>query len=124
MRPTRSRVNFAAAAFGLALTAGLLAAPTLARAGDDDDTPADTKFLRGILEGIGLQRDGAAGINYQERAPLVIPPNHDLPPPESTTGAIASNPAWPKDPDVQRAKEEKKMERQARQHRGRRADQA
>ena len=56
--------------------------PLPARAGDDDQqVPLDTKILRGILEGLGLRRDGDA-INYQERAPLVIPPSHDLPPPE------------------------------------------
>ena len=33
------------------------------------------------MEGIGLRKDGEA-INYQERAPLVIPPGRALPPPE------------------------------------------
>lgn len=113
MRPTRSRMKLAAsAAFGLALTAALLAAPSLARAQDDDDEPPiDTKIMRSIMEGLGLKRD-SAGINYQERAPLVIPPNRDLPPPENSTAAAAANPAWPKDPDVQRAKLERKIERQ------------
>ena len=52
------------------------------------------------MEGLGLKRDGEANINYQERAPLVIPPSRNLPPPERTDAAIANNPAWPKDPDV------------------------
>jgi hypothetical protein len=34
-----------------------------------------------------------------------------LPPPEKSDAAIANNPAWPKDPDVQRAKEEAARER-------------
>lgn len=112
MRPIHSTTKFAAgAAMGLVMAAAALMAPSTARAGDDDETPMDTKIIRGILEGIGLQRDGA-GITYQERAPLVIPPTRDLPPPEPSQAAIANNPAWPKDPDVQRAKLEKKMERQ------------
>jgi len=98
------------AAFGLVMGAAIVAAPATARAGDDDDTPFETKVIRGLLEGLGLKRDGEA-INYQERAPLVIPPNRDLPPPERGDAAVASNPAWPKDPDVLRAKEEKRMER-------------
>ena len=49
----------------------------------EDETRSITKILRGIIEGLGLKTDGEAIINYQERAPLVIPPSRDLPPPES-----------------------------------------
>jgi hypothetical protein len=42
---------------------------------------------------------------------LVIPPNRDLPPPERSDAVLARNPAWPKDPDVQRRKEEAERER-------------
>ena len=51
-------------------------------------------------------------INYEERAPLVIPPSRDSaaagndPTPRSPT-----IPAWPKDPDVQRRKAEAAQER-------------
>ena len=76
-----------------------------ARAADDDseeDAPADVKFFRNILAGLGWKRDGD-GIDYRERSPLVVPPSMNLPPPEP--GNIAArNPAWPKDPDIQRAK--------------------
>ena len=71
---------------------------------EDDNVPIDTKILRSIMEGIGLKRAGEAQIKYQERAPLVIPPSTDLPPPQKPGAAIANNPAWPKDPDVARAK--------------------
>jgi len=101
------------AALGCALAAALLAtaAPAPARAGDDDqNVPVDTKILRGIMESLGLRRDGEA-IDYQERAPLVIPPNHDLPPPERSDVAISRNPGWPVDPDVKRRKEEAAQER-------------
>lgn len=110
MRPTRLTKTFIAAAAGLALGAAMLVLPVPARAADDD-VPIDTKILRGVLEGLGLQRV-EKDINYQERAPLVIPPSKDLPPPE-TLGAATNNPAWPKDPDVTRAKLEKKMERES-----------
>ncbi len=99
------------AALGCLLGAALLATSTPARAGDDDENvPIDTKIIRGLFENLGLQRDGA-GINYQERPPLVIPPNHDLPPPEAADAALARNPAWPVDPDVQRRKQEAAAER-------------
>lgn len=112
-RPTRpSALSLAGAALSLALAAMILAAPTPARAADDEEVPLDSKIFRGILESLGLRRDGE-GINYQERAPLVIPPSRALPPPERSDAVIANNPAWPKDPDVQRAKEEKARERNA-----------
>ncbi len=93
------------AALAVALASAVLAVPTLARAGDDDsNVPLDTKIVRSIMEGLGFKRPGEAEINYQERAPLVIPPSSDLPPPVNPGAAIANNPAWPKDPDVARAK--------------------
>jgi hypothetical protein len=64
---------------------------------EDEDVPADTKFLRGFMSVLGLQRDGT-GIEYRERAPLVVPPSRDLPAPQ-TESVTARNPAWPKDPD-------------------------
>jgi hypothetical protein len=101
------------AAFGCLLGAALLAPGTPARAGDSDDVPLDTKIIRGILEGIGLRRDGSEAISYGERAPLVLPPSHNLPPPENSGAALANNPAWPVDPDVKRRKEEAAQERKS-----------
>lgn len=104
-RPTRLTAStYAGAAFSLALAAAVLVTSAPARAAEDD-TPIDSKILRGILEGLGLRKDGEA-INYQERAPLVIPPNSALPPPEKSDAVIANDPAWPKDPDVARRKAE------------------
>jgi hypothetical protein len=94
------------AAFSLAL----MAAPSLARAGDDD-VPFDTKIMRSIMGGLGLQRGDEPQINYQERSPLVLPPGSELPPPARSNAAIAANPAWPKDPDIARAKAQADMER-------------
>jgi hypothetical protein len=109
-RPTRPTTTFfAGAALSLALGAVLLATPLPARAADDDDSGSSSVF-RGILEGLGLRKDGEA-INYQERAPLVIPPSRALPPPETSDAVVVNNPAWPKDPDILRRKKQAAMER-------------
>jgi hypothetical protein len=111
MGPTRLTTKFIAGAIGLAaLGAAVLASPAPARA-EDDNVPMDTKILRGILEGIGLRRDGEAILSYPERAPLVIPPGRALPPPEKSDAIVAKNPAWPVDPDVKRAKDEAAREK-------------
>jgi hypothetical protein len=96
----------------LVLGAALLATTAPARA-EDDDVPIDTKILRGIMSGLGLKRDGESGIEYGDRAPLVIPPSRTLPPPENSDAVVAKNPAWPNDPDVRRAKQEAKQTRNA-----------
>jgi hypothetical protein len=108
-RPTRLTTKLlASAALSLALGAAMLATSVPARA--EEDLPIDRKIMRGIMDSLGLKRDGE-GINYQERAPLVIPPARDLPPPERSDGVIAKNPAWPKDPDLVRGKLEADMDR-------------
>ena len=111
MRSGSLSTKFTASALGLALGAAVLAMPAPARAADDD-VPIDSKIFRSILEGLGLRKDGE-GINYQERAPLVIPSTRTLPPPEKSDAVIANNPAWPKDPDVERQKAEAAQERKA-----------
>jgi len=99
---------FTVATLGLALA--MLSAP--ARAADDgDDEAFDSKIMRNIMESLGFVKDGQKVINYQERAPLVIPPSANLPVPEKSDAAIANNPAWPKDPDVIRGKEAAKRAR-------------
>jgi len=100
----------ASAALGLALGIAALAGSAPARAADDEPS-IDQKVMRSIMDGLGLHKDGEATINYRERAPLVIPPGRDLPPPESADAVTANNPAWPKDPDVARRKMEAAMER-------------
>src|SRR5690242_9157614 len=56
---------------------------------DEDDELPDTKFLKSMLHGLGLKKDGdlKSGINYQERPPLVVPPTRDLPPPQTGDAA-------------------------------------
>ena len=100
----------ASAVFGLALGVAALLLPVSGRAADDEDS-IDKKVMRGIMEGLGLKRDGEAMINYRERSPLVIPPSRELPPPERSDAATANNPAWPKDPDVERRRAQAAMEK-------------
>ncbi len=76
-----------------------------ALAQDDDDELPDTKFFKSMLRGFGL-RNGQedSGINYQERAPLVVPPTRDLPPPQAADPARTSA-LWPIDQDEQRRRD-------------------
>jgi hypothetical protein len=49
--------------------------------------------------------EGEDKIQYPERGPLVVPPSLKLPEPKAS--AAATNPAWPKDPDVERKRKAK-----------------
>jgi hypothetical protein len=94
------------AAFGIVL---VIAGGTAVFAGDnDDDDLADTKFLKGLLRGLGLRNGQEAGIEYKERPPLVVPPGRDLPPPVAAGSLTVNNPAWPADPDEKRRAAERK----------------
>jgi len=106
---TRLTMKFTATALGLALSVAALAWPAPARAAEDDDTSFESRVMGGVLQALGLRKDGD-GINYQERAPLVLPSSRTLPPPEKSDARLANNPAWPKDPDVLKRKQEKELE--------------
>ncbi len=108
-RTTKKRMKFAVFG-GLFSIALVLAGNVVAIAADDDDDDTfEQKIIKGVLGGLGVNT-GGAGIDYRERSPLVIPPNRDLPKPDTNT-PIVNNPAWPKDPDqVKRAKAEDKIE--------------
>src|SRR5260370_11320807 len=69
---------------------------------EEEEVPLDTKLLRQFMKDLGLKR-GEDGIEYRERAPLVVPPTRNLPPPRSEP-AFTANPAWPNDPDVKKRK--------------------
>ena len=98
------------AALGFGLAGLVLCTNSAARAGDDDDSPS---VMGKVMETLGLRdpKGNYAGIDYNERSPLVVPPTRDLPPPEASTAPPAAN--WPKDQDmIRRAKakaEEKKV---------------
>jgi hypothetical protein len=99
-RENRNRKSSRAAlcaAVGIVL---VIAGGTAVFAGDDDDDDLpDTKFIKGLLRGIGLRNGQEAGIEYKERPPLVVPPSRDLPPPVAAGSLMVNNPAWPADPD-------------------------
>jgi hypothetical protein len=94
------RCLVAGSALGAIVIGLSLSAVAPARA--EDDAP-DTKFLRSVLRGLGLRDGNEEGITYRERSPLVIPPDRTLPPPEKS--AVVSDPNWPVEPEVRRAKE-------------------
>lgn len=102
MRLTRLNARLPiAAALGAVIAASALVGT--ARAGDSN-RPFDEQILHNILTGIGLQDPNAPQPTYEERPPLAIPKGDTLPPPGKAGATIAKNPAWPKDPDVLRAK--------------------
>jgi hypothetical protein len=98
------------AAIGLAIGVATLMGSAPARAADDDAS-VEQQIYRGIMDGLGLKRDGEPTISYQQRAPLVIPSNRELPPPEKGDAVTANNPSWPKDPDVARRKAQAAMDK-------------
>jgi hypothetical protein len=87
-----------AAALSVALTLAWGTGAFAQSAEDEEDLPWDTKIMRQLMKDLGLRRDGERGPEYRERAPLVVPPSRTLPPPRAE-GSVATNPAWPKDPD-------------------------
>jgi hypothetical protein len=102
--PKRQRRSAAGLA-GTLTVALALACGTGSTFAEEEDVPLDTKIIRGFLKDLGLQRDGDAVIEYRERAPLVVPPSRDLPPPQSAS-TVTNNPAGPNDPDVRQRKQE------------------
>jgi hypothetical protein len=80
-----------------------------AYAADDEETMLpDEKFFRSFMRALGLRNGQEAGISYEQRPPLVVPPNRELPAPATTGSITANNPAWPDDPDVKRRAAERK----------------
>jgi hypothetical protein len=77
-------------------------------ADDDDEGTWDQKAVRSILRGIGLRNGREGSIEYKERPPLVVPPNRDLPPPDTTGSISQRDPAWPSDPDEAKKRAVKK----------------
>lgn len=89
----RIRVTHLLLAGGLVLAAQ----PALAQEG---------MLFKNLFEGTFGGRSGD-DIDYRARAPLVVPPNTNLPPPQQP--ASARNAAWPKDADIERRKEDRSL---------------
>ncbi|WP_395666612.1 hypothetical protein [Methylocella sp.] len=84
----------AAGVLAVLLLCGLAAAPARAQAPHEDTNP-----INSVLGFVGLQFDKESeAIDYRARAPLVVPPQLNLPAPKAT--AAARDPSWPKDPDI------------------------
>jgi len=77
----------------LSLVAGFDMSTALAQTYGSDNDGAWDKFMRtmGLKSSPGANSD----IDYHERAPLVVPPSRDLPPPATTASIPAAD--WPKD---------------------------
>jgi hypothetical protein len=99
----REKIGVRAGVLGLALLAVFAQGSALA-ADDDDDKNSiwnlDQRIFEGFAKGLGLMKQGDSSIDYRERAPLVIPPSRDLPPPQAGATNRAAN--WPVDPDIKR----------------------
>lgn len=92
------------AAFGAAAVMAVLFAGSGSARAQENGRTFEQGIIHNILTGIGLQDPNATQPTYEQRPPLVIPKTEILPPPQKPGAAFANNPAWPKDPDVQRAK--------------------
>ncbi len=86
----RRRLGSATAMAALLCVAGITSAPP-ARAQED------TNMFKSVLGFFGKQFDKQQeSIDYRARAPIVVPPRTELPPPKEAV----RDPAWPKDPDI------------------------
>jgi hypothetical protein len=104
----RSRVSaMLVAALGVFLVLAGHNGPAFA-ADDDDEGTWDQRTFRSILRGIGLRNGREGSIEYKERPPLVVPPNRELPQPDTTGSITQRDPAWPSDPDENKRKVAKK----------------
>jgi hypothetical protein len=109
--PNRQRRIAAAVAVAFAVALAMGTGGAFAQnAQEDEEVPLDTKLFRQLMKDLGMRRDGET-IDYRERAPLVVPPSLDLPPPQSEA-PVTANPAWPKDPDVAQRKAETTKKKQ------------
>ena len=91
----RSLGMAAAVAAFLSIAAFSGATPARAQASED------TNMLNSMLGFVGMQFDKEQdSIDYRARAPIVVPPRTDLPPPK----AAVRDPSWPTDPDVVEAR--------------------
>jgi hypothetical protein len=106
----RGKRRLWAGVLGVTLAVACGGQGALAQTVDEEDLPLDTKLFRRFMKDIGLQRDGDQQIEYRERAPLVVPPNRNLPPPQSGS-ASANNPVWPRDPEIVRQRQEAAAQR-------------
>lgn len=102
-RAARRALQAAPLAGAVALLAlcGSLAAPK-AMAGD----AFENDFMNNTMQMLGLKEEEKPEIEYRERAPLVVPPSGASALPQPQQSPHAANPNWPKDPDLERRRQE------------------
>jgi hypothetical protein len=84
----------------LPLAAALLWAGAVPAAAQQTDEPTVLQQMLGKM-GI-LDIPEGPGIDYRERAPLVVPPSSELVAPRGLDDIRKINPDWPTDPDIER----------------------
>jgi hypothetical protein len=93
-----------------------VASNTVVFAADDSDANDmwGMKTMKKMLSafGVGNSQSPGAAIEYQERPPLVVPSNRDLPPPVTAASPAANNGGWPSDPDDKKSAEARKVKRE------------
>jgi hypothetical protein len=96
----RIAIHRIALAGALSLLALASFAPSAARAEDGEGG-----LWGSMLKTLGI--GGENNIEYRERPPLVVPPTHDLPPPQTSASTTVRDPNWPVDPSANRQAAEK-----------------
>jgi len=89
------------AAVGVLAVGNFATSKAYAQAQAEEEDTFEEGLIRQFMRGMGLKDSRDNGIDYRERAPLVVPPTRDLPPPDSTP-VNARNSAWPVDQDVKK----------------------
>ena len=88
----------AVAVVGLSLAGCQSLGTTVAE--DDPETEVQNVSLgRAVMESLGAVETRRQPINFQPRAPLVVPPSTSALVPPEAPGQIAGSPDWPKDPE-------------------------
>jgi hypothetical protein len=102
----RGRFSHTLLAMPLALALGCAGiAPVVAQ----EEEPTQLQRMLGSFGLLAIPGD-TPDIEYRERAPLVVPPNTELPVPRSPTDITAAVPDWPADPEIARQRAKKKLD--------------
>jgi hypothetical protein len=62
-----------------------------------NEEPGDGNLMKGFMISMGAVDPEAKPVEYQPRAPLVVPPKRDLPKPQDTTASLGAN--FPRNPE-------------------------
>jgi hypothetical protein len=79
---------------------GLVAASLAAASFMSSAQAEEGELVKNLLGALGVIPEDKGGIDYRERAPLVLPPRMELRDPAPPGSTQTRNPQWPNDPDV------------------------